>query len=51
MNWYKIGSYIWTSCGAAWLVMSWLMGEPVLLIPVAGCIALSFVWGWVGENL
>lgn len=50
MNWYKIGSYIWTGCGAAWLVLGVTSGVLSCYVVGLGCIAVSAVFNDMGNQ-
>lgn len=41
MNWYQIGSLIWTGCGAAWLVLGIVTDLPECFLVGIGCIVVS----------
>ena len=42
MNWLKVGSLIWTGCGAAWLVLGVVTDLPECYGVGLGCIAVSY---------
>lgn len=44
MNWYHIGSYIWTSCSAGWLVLFALTDIPACFVVSALCAGMSLFW-------
>lgn len=51
MNWYRIGSYIWTSCSAGWLVLYLITELPVCFFVSLGCAVCSFAWnGWAARR-
>lgn len=50
MNWYKIGSLIWTGCGAAWLVLGITFDMPQALVVGLGCCAASYAFHRMGDS-
>lgn len=44
MNWYRIGSYIWTASSAGWLVLFVITGLPECFVVSALCAVASIAW-------
>jgi hypothetical protein len=43
-RWWRIGSYIWTSCAAGWLVLGLVTRLPVCFIVCFACVLCSIGW-------
>lgn len=50
MNWFRIGSYIWTASSAGWLVLGFLTQEPSCFFASATCIGAAWAWNYIGQD-
>ena len=51
MNWYRIGSYIWTASSAGWLVLFLLTQTAEAFVLSFGCAVGALVWGTFNDDM
>lgn len=49
MNWYRIGSYIWTANSAGWLVIAYVTDLPAAFVVSVLCIGGTWAFNGLAD--